>query len=166
LLFVTLMIGAFSVDAALYFYVHKGQQNAADAAALGAASELFRNSSATLSVRKAAAVSAAQNLSVQNRGNNLANADVTFGYVEPVTGVYNAATFTTPTNNTVFSTTGGFNAVRVTVKAGSGQANTPVPAIFAKYLGFNSFTSEAQAVAVYGGGVTTITGGVRPALSV
>lgn len=162
LVFVTLFTGAFAIDSALYFTAHRGMQNAADAAALAAIQELFKQpSTVSLESRFAAARNSAKSLAQSNMGNNLNNSDIDFGYVDPITGQYNAASFSTPTNNSAFSPTGGYNAVRVTVRAAAGEANNPIPAIFANYFGINTLDSAAQAVAIWGGGVTSARG-LRP----
>jgi Flp pilus assembly protein TadG len=160
LLFMTLFLGVLAVDFGFYFTVQQGMRNASDAAALAAVQALFENTSTSLSAKQSAAIAAAQSLSQQNRNNRLNSSDIEFGYVNPV-GTYNASTFLTPSNNSAFSLTGGYNAVRVTVKAGSGQANTAIPTIFAKTLRIQSLNAQAQSVAVYGGGANSA-GGLRP----
>jgi hypothetical protein len=161
LLFFTLFTGAFAIDAGLYFYVHQGMQNAADAAALAGAMELFEDVAPNITTRFADARAAARSLSVVNRSTQIADADIDFGYVDPITGVFAQGSFNSPTNNPAFAATGGYNAVRVIPKAVTGEANNPVPSIFAKVLGFNSFTTKAKAVAIYGGGVYSASG-LRP----
>lgn len=165
LLFMTMFTGAFAIDAGLYFTMHRGMQNAADAAALAAASELYRyaagSTSEDISLRLASSRSAAQDLSNDNMNYELDTADIEFGYVDPTTKDYNADTFTDPTTNTEFSATGGYNAVRTTVKAAEGEANGPISTVFSKLLGINDVDSYAQAVAIYGGGINS-SGGLRP----
>lgn len=161
LMFVTLMVGAFAVDAGLYFFVHRAEQNAADAAALAAVNEFYRTSTNNLSTRQSAALTAAQNLASQNYNQQLNSTDVEFGYVDPISGNYNSANFLTTSTDPAFAHTGGYNAVRVTVKAGAGQANNPIPGLFANYLGMSNFQSQAQAVAIWGGGVQSASG-LRP----
>lgn len=167
-LFATLMTGAFAIDTGFYFSVHSGMQNAADAAAHAAALELFKyvpaangSPQSTNGLRLAAAKTKAKTISVENMGNQLNDADIEFGYVNPITGIYNPNTFTTPTNDPAFSLTSGYNAVRVTVKAGDAEANGSVPSIFAKIFGVNNIASSAQAVAIYGGGINSASG-LRP----
>lgn len=157
----SLMVGVFAVDTGFYFAVQQGMRNAADAAALGAVSELFKNTSPTANDKMAAAVAMAKTLASNNMSNELDTTDVEFGYVDPITGAYDDDTFLQPSPNQAFVPTGGFNAVRVTVKAGEGEANKPVSAILSALLGFKDFNARAQAVAIYGGGVQSA-GGLRP----
>lgn len=160
LIFSTLLVGAFSVDTAFYFTMHQGMQNAADAAALAGVQEFFKSNS-SLSEREWAVLDAAATLSEENMSNQLNASDVELGFVDPISGVYDSSTFKTPSMDEAFASSGGYNAVRVVVKAKPGQANSPIPAIFARYLGFEDFTSQAQSVAIYGGGVYTAIG-LRP----
>lgn len=161
LLLLTVMAGGFAIDTGLYFTVHQGMQNSADAAALAAASELFKDPGPDAATRQAEAILAAQNISEENMGNALAGTDVEFGFVDTAGAGYDTATFTTPSPDPDFSSTGGYNAVRVTVKAGDNQANGPISALFTKYLGFDGFSSQAQGVAIFGGSVTSASG-LRP----
>ncbi len=156
-----LITGAFAVDTALYFGINQGMRNAADAAALAAASELFLNSNQHFPDRKRAAMDAAHNIAGMNMGNKLDDSDIEFGYVDPISGQYNPEIFHTPTNNPAFASTGGYNAVRVTVHARQTAANSPIPAIFSRVLGFSNFDSSSSAVGVYGGGVAQFSG-LRP----
>ncbi len=161
LLFVTLFAGAFAIDSGVYFSVERGMQNAADAAALAGAAELFRDTSSSMENRLTAARDSAKEISELNMSNALNDGDIEFGYVDPITGDYDAGNFTTPTNDTAFSQTGGYNAVRVTVKAASGEANSAIGTIFTRLFGMESIDSSAQAVAIYGGGIGSGTG-LRP----
>ncbi len=161
LLFVTLFAGAFAVDSGVYFGVERGMQNAADAAALSGAVELFRNTSPSLETRLTAVRDSAKDISVLNVNNALNDDDIEFGYVDPITNHYDAGNFTTPTGDMAFTQTGGYNAVRVTVKAASGEANSAIGTIFTKLFGVDSLDSRAQAVALYGGGIASSTG-LRP----
>ncbi len=160
LLFVTLFVGALAIDTGFYFARHQGMRNASEAAALAATSELFRTQASSISLRQSAARNAARTLSQQNMNNQLNDADIEFGYVNPQ-GSYNASTFLTPTSNKAFAATGGYNAVRVTVRAAQGQANSAVPTLFAKLFGINSVNAAARTVAIYGGAASSV-GGLRP----
>lgn len=161
LLLVTLMVGGLAVDTGFYYAETQTLHSAADASALGAVAELFKSSNPDLQGRLGEARIEAQTLALQNTNRVLNDADIEFGYVDPVTGAYNANTFTTPTTNSVFATTGGYNAVRVTAKAANGQANAAIPAVFTTLLGRQNFDAAANAVAVYGGGVSGASG-LRP----
>ncbi len=157
----TLSIGAFVVDGSMYYTVHQGMQNAADSAALAAANELFRNSASSLSSKESAAIASAQTLAQGNMKFNLASTDVDFGYVNPSSGNYDTSTFSNSSSDAAYSNTGGYNAVRVTVKAGNNDANNEIPSVFGGIFGVNGFSSQAQAVAVYSGGVNSMSG-LRP----
>ncbi len=168
LLLISMAVGALSVDAGLFYAHHQGMQNAADAAAHAAASELFKytpavNGSAlsTIQLRMQSARAKARTLSESNQDMAIDDADIDFGYINPATGAYDPSTFETPTNNAAFAQTAGYNAVRVTVRAERGGLNSPVPALFAKFLGAQDFNSYAQAIAIYGGSVSGMTG-LRP----
>jgi hypothetical protein len=162
LVMVTVLTGALAIDSGFYYAVHRGEQNAADAAALAAVSELFKSSSATsMESRLSAARASAKAFSQPNMSNKLNDADIEFGFVNPATGAYNTSSFSTPSTDTAYQQTGGYNAVRVSVKAAGGEANSPVPALLSTYVGLDNFASGAQAVALYGGGVTSM-GGLRP----
>ncbi len=49
----------------------------------------------------------------------------------------------------------------MSVKAGPNDANASIPAIFSSVFGLNGFTSKAQAIAIYAGGIQS-TSGLRP----
>lgn len=157
----TAMIGGLAVDTGFYYAETQTLRSAADASALGAVAELFKSTNPDLQGRFGEARTEAQALALQNTNRALNAADIEFGYVNPLTGAYDASTFTTPTNNAVFSTTGGYNAVRVTAKAANGQANAAIPAVFTTLLGRQNYNAAASAVAIYGGGASGASG-LRP----
>jgi len=156
LLFVMLFCGGVAVDTAFYFGAHQGMQNAADSSALAAASAFVKSTSPTLNGRESDAITAAQTLAYSNRY-QLNTSDVIFGYVDPG----NPASFTTtPSNNAAYASTGGYNAIATMVKAGNGQANSPVPTIFNTIFGVNGNNALASSVAMVNG-VGSVTG-LRP----
>jgi len=157
----TAMIGGLAIDTGFYYAETQTLRSAADAAALAAVAELFKSTNPDLQSRFTESRTEAQSLALQNTNRVLNAADMEFGYVDPTTGAYNANTFTTPSTNPVFATTGGFNAVRVNARAANGQANSPIPAVFTTLLGRQSFNAAASAVAIYGGGVSGASG-LRP----
>lgn len=124
----SLMIGSVAVDGALYFAELKKMQTAADAAAHAGAIAMFEKSAMTPTQHqdngKAAAIAYAQ-----TNGYHLGTNDVQLGYTDP-NGSYNAQSFTTPSASG-YSETGGYNAVRVFVRRGSGLANGALTTLFA-----------------------------------
>ncbi len=158
LLFLLCFVGGLAVDAGLYYFMHTGEQNAADSAALAAVTQLYKSNATSLSGKESDATTSAQTYSQDNEKNNVGTSDVEFGYVNPTTG--DTSQFSSP-DATNFPLTSGYNAVKVTVNAGQNQANSQIPSVFGQFLGVSGFNSRAQAIAIYGGGVSSISG-VRP----
>jgi len=153
-LFAAVFTGGMAVDTGFYFAIHQKMQNAADSSALAAVNQFYRSASSTLSGKESDAIDTAQSLAETN-DESLNVSDVEFGYVDPVTRQYDAANFTTVPATSSFTTangysTNGYNAVRVTVKAGTGQANAPITTFFTKALGIDELNANAQSVAMFG----------------
>lgn len=161
LMIATVMIGALAIDTGFYYANTQSMRCAADAAALSSAAELFKNGATGLQSRLDAARASGQAIANQNANMAVNVSDMEFGFVDPLTGHYDAQSFTTPTTNSVFSITGGYNAIRVRVQAADGQANTPIPALFSTILGNQNYDAAVDAVAIYGGGVSGASG-LRP----
>lgn len=161
LAFIMLMVGGLAVDNAFVHTVKRGMDNAADSAALAASAELFKNTSPYPAVRQEAARSFAIRVAGQNMSNRIDANDIEFGFVDPLTGAYDSGNFTQRTFDPRYDATGGYNAVRVTVKARPGENNRPVPTLFTRFLGFQEVNAASQGVAIFGGGVSGM-GGLRP----
>jgi Flp pilus assembly protein TadG len=157
------MFCAFSIDFGLLMTNQNLLQTSADAAALAGASRLFRGTEASAQARQDAARTEAINYASKNYQNtDVQNGDVAFGYVNPQTLSYNPDTFSTPANSTNYAGTGGFNAVRVTIRANASHNGT-IPTIFAKFLGINQMDSLADAVAIMDNHIGVVQpGGLRP----
>ncbi len=160
LLFFTMIIGSIVVDMGLYLRQQQALQNAADAASLAAVQAFFESSASSTSGKETDAVTAA-NTMAQANGFSVAQGDLSFGYVDPVTTTYDSTVFNTASSNPVFASTGGYDAVLVNVSAGQNKTNSQIPSIFANVFGVSGFSSSAQSVAVYRGGANGVSG-LRP----
>ncbi len=161
LLFVMIMAGVFSIDAGLYFASTQAMRNAADAAALAGAQAFYEYIGTDYGSRLNAARAAARELAQANFGLRLNDTDIDFGYVDPITGLYDNTTFSTPTTNPAFYLTNGYNAIRVNVRAANNEANPAIRTLFANTFGIQRLNAATRAVAIFGGGVYQA-GGLRP----
>ena len=116
---------AFSVDSGYMALVKSQLQNAADAAALAATSELGEG----IAVAKQAAIDIAQTNNAAGQPVVLADADIEFGQWDVVN-----KTFSTPVPNP--------NAVRITARV------TNQPLFFAPVIGHDTFDMSASAIAL------------------
>lgn len=164
LIIITLMFAAMGVDMAYYFAAQNQLQTSADSAALAATTELYRSIEVDPATKRDDAEAVAVDLvQANNDALTLASEDVTFGYIDPVSKLYNASTFATPSTDPDYSATGGYNAVKVTVKRREGSANDPLPTFFANMFGVDHMDTEASSVALIDQTVNGITnGGLRP----
>ncbi len=138
---------AFAVDLGYVNVVRSELQSSADASALAAAWELIDESTLTGEAnpwyreelsRDAAAEFAGYN-QVAGASPSLCYEDVTIGYLANYSEPGESMTFNDPTL---------YNAVRVHVRK-DGYQNGPASTFFARTLGINSFTSSAQATAMF-----------------
>jgi Flp pilus assembly protein TadG len=157
LLITTLMVGSVAIDTGVYFSEQKNMQNAADAAALAGTMQLFRSDSTTPSGKQDDAMDAAIEVATDN-GYTLDRGNINFGYSDP-TGSYNANTFNTANNN--YTSTGGYNAVRVILRRGDGESNAPISTFLSQTFGHDGMASAANATAIYGGAIQSASG-LRP----
>lgn len=138
---VALGFAAMAVDVGMLYSAKSELQRAADAAAMAAAKGMITDGSTTAetNARNTAASYAALN-TVLNSGVGLNTAqDVELG----------TATLNTSTGQWVFApSSGGYNAVRVTVRRTSGSPSGAIPLNFSKIFGKSSQDVQAKATAM------------------
>lgn len=161
------MLSALAIDFGYYFTAQNVLQSAADAGALAGAKELYTNPSPEPSTRwgdaKEQATGLVNSYTLEEKTLNIEpDADVQFGYIDPATGIYDAATFETPSADPNYAGTGGFNAVRVIVRKNSGNVNGPLTAMMGKLVGIETMDTEATSVAMMDATISTVIKGLRP----
>jgi Flp pilus assembly protein TadG len=132
-----------TLDTSHAYTVGRELQNAADSAALAAASKL----STSFSAAQTAAVSAAADNHAAGVSVQVANSDVVEGNYNSSTGVF--AANTTP-----------YNAVKVSARRTTGSAGGAVNMFFGGLVGLSTVNITRTAVAFSGGGGTSIAAGV------
>lgn len=164
IILVGMMIAAFGIDFAYYFAANNELQTVADSAAMAAATELYRDITVDPSTKRSDARVQAQYYVTSNQVNMLLdNSDVVFGFINPTTKVYSAASFTTPSADPDYASTGGYNAVKVLVRKVQSNSNGQLNTIMANLFGLHSVDVSAGSVALLDQTVNSITnGGVRP----
>lgn len=163
LLFIGTMVGAFAIDMGLNYTAQDQLQTVADAAALAGANELLRTDSASSATKQQDAIDSALEYGQENLNiSTMDSDDVILGYIDPLTRTYDKSTFTTPTNDSDYAATGGYNAVRVKIKAGNDGEGTPVPSIMGQMFGVANMNTVATAVAFSDNNVGELTDGLRP----
>lgn len=164
LILISLMVSALAIDFGYLFTTRNQLQTDADAAALGATDELYRNIGVDVATKLREAKRAAQDLVTQNQADmTLSGQDVIFGFIDPVTKLYNPTTFSHGSTDPSYALTGGYNAVYVRVRKHEDSANQPVNTIMANMLGIRHMNTEAESIALIDQTITSITsGGVRP----
>jgi Flp pilus assembly protein TadG len=164
LVLLSLMVSAFAIDFSYYYAAQNTLQTAADSAALAATTELYHSTQSDIELKLDDAWNQAQDMAAANQSSLVLDSDdVIFGFVDPATKVYDPATFRTPTTDPDYSTTGGYNAVRVKIRRGAGSSNSALNTIMGNMLGIRSMNTEANAVGLIDQTVNEITdGGLRP----
>jgi Flp pilus assembly protein TadG len=164
LILISLMASALAIDFGYYYAAQNTLQTAADSASLAAITELYNNESSDAETRMTDATAEAQNLVTTNQdGLTLGDEDVIFGFIDPATKTYDPATFRAASESEDYALTGGYNAVRVKVRRGTGSANEALSTIMAKMLGVQTMNTQATSIALLDQTVNSITdGGVRP----
>lgn len=161
---VGLMISALAIDFAYYFTARNELQTASDSAALAAATELYRDITVDPTTRRKDATLEAQTYLSKNQPNmTLDTSDVLYGFIDPTTKVYNSASFTTPSNDPNYASTGGYNAVRVLVRKTQGSSNGQLNTILANMVGIHKMDVSTGSVAMVDQTVNTLNNaGLRP----
>jgi Flp pilus assembly protein TadG len=164
IILIGLMISSMGIDFAYYFAANNELQTAADSAAMAAATELYRDISIDPTVKMNDARVQAQSYLSKNQSNMvLTTADVLFGFVNPVTKIYNSTSFSTPSADANYAATGGYNAVRVLVRKDQGSANGQLNTIMANLFGLHKVDLTAGSVAMVDQTIDTMNnGGLRP----
>jgi hypothetical protein len=159
-----LMVSALVVDFGFYYAMQNQMQTSADSAAMAATTELYRSTSMDPNDRMADASAAAGEMVDENTpGLLLEGDDIIFGFVDPDTRLYDPDTFRTPSADTDYALTGGYNSVRVKISRGGDSANAPLNTLLGNMLGLSSMNAQATSVALIDSSITEITnGGVRP----
>jgi len=159
----TIMFAALAIDFAYYFAAGNELQTAADSAALAAATELYEDISVDPNTKMSDASVQAQYYLSKNQSNmTLSSSDVLFGFVDPITKVYNSSSFNTPTTDLNYLATAGFNGVRVLVRKTQGSPNGQLNTIMANLFGIHKMDQAAGSVAMVDQTVNVITSGLRP----
>jgi hypothetical protein len=163
LIFMSFLLGAFAVDFGFHVAVQNQMRTAADAAALAAVSKLFTSTAASPQERQEEAIEAAMSLSDKNAGfiTPLFEDDVYFGFIDPGTRTYNAASFLSPSEDPNYEDLDGYNAVYVNVSADQ-EHSSPLPTIMARLLGQNTMETHAGAAAILDNTIGSMHGGLRP----
>jgi len=128
---------ALAIDTGLMFTSKQELQNAADAAALAAASQLGSTEDANNLARAEAAAFASFNDVANDDAWIDTNSDVVFGHAELVNGRYEFESGVEP-----------FDAVRVTVRRDATVTDGPVSLLFARVFGIQGTDLQASAVAM------------------
>lgn len=167
LLIITLCLSVLAIDTGFYWTSQNTLQSAADSASLAAADELYVNQSSVLADRYTASRNMAVTFAAKYQLNNQnivvdPNANVTLGYVDPVTKTYNANTFSTPSSSINYIKTGGYNAVRVVASKMNGSPNGTLPTIFGPLVGIQTMQTQAVSIAMLDDTVGVVTNGLRP----
>lgn len=164
LMIISLMFAAVGVDMAYYFAAQNQLQTNADSAALAATDEFYRDIEINPSTKQENAIDAAVELVQANNPDlSLDSGDISFGFIDPISKKYNAASFATPSTNPDYNQTNGYNAIKVTVKRREGSVNNPLPTFFANLLHIDHMDAEASSVALIDQTVNSVTdGGLRP----
>jgi hypothetical protein len=164
LMLITMMISALAIDFGYYFAEQNRLQTAADAAALAAATEMYRSGSLDPSDRlKDARYAALDYVRYNDSDLRLANDDVKFGFIDPATKKYKPAGFTEPSFHPDYAMTDGYNGVYVQVERATGSINRPLKTIMANMFGLTSMDTSAYSVALVDQTIHAIKdGGVRP----
>ncbi len=144
---VALMMAALAVDIPFYFSVQNQLQTSAEAAALAGGYELYNSLGDTPDDKMSDADDRATDYAELNFETNLRAEDITFGYNDFINGTG----FSAGPSLTGYESTGGYNAISVTVWADDDNSGTgsggPVPTIFARLFGIQEFDSAATATA-------------------
>jgi Flp pilus assembly protein TadG len=163
LILLSLMVSAITIDSGFYFAAHNKLRTASDAAALAAASELYRSNALDPTERQDDARMAADDYISENEPSLTLDADdAAFGYVDPVTKTYQPANYGTPSNNPNYAMTGGINAARVVLRRTEGSSNGPLSTVVSRMLGINSMNAGTFSVAFIDQGIGSVTNGLRP----
>ncbi len=159
---VGLTISAVGVDMGFYFSAQNQLQTTADAAALAATRELYLGSGSDVATRMQDAITDAQDLVFDNLGTDaLLEDDVIYGFIDPSDKIYDPETFATPSADSDYELTNGYNAVRVTVRRDG--STSQLPTIFANMVGIANMDASASSVALIDNTISSITdGGIRP----
>ncbi len=146
-IFTSLMMAALAVDIPFYFSIQNQLQSAAEAAALAGGYELYNSPGNTPEDKMSDADDQATDYAELNFGTNLQAEDITFGYNDFI----NDTGFSATPSLTGYESTGGYNAISVTVWADSEHTDNPtagpVPTIFANLFGIQEFDTAATATA-------------------
>jgi len=164
LIAISLMISALAIDFSYYYTAYNAIHTAADSAALAAATELYRDRQADPKVRIRDAQLQAQQYVMGNQPNiRLQSKDIVFGYIDPAKKIYNPVTFATPTDDSNFAYSNGYNGVWIKVSKTENSANGPLNTIMANLIGIHKMGMEATSIAMVDQSINAITnGGVRP----
>jgi Flp pilus assembly protein TadG len=163
LMVLIVMVSALAIDFGFYYASQNQLQTSTDASALAAAAELYRSNALDPSLRREEAVDMAQEYVEKNQPNlTLDSGDITFGFVDPATKMYDPNTFETISTDPAYKLTGGINAARIRLMRGGGGSNGPLQTIMAKTLGIDSMSTGAYSVAFLDRGVSSISAGLRP----
>lgn len=159
-----LITSALAIDFGYYYAAQNQLQTVADSASLAAATELYRDIDVDLNTKLSSARTAATDMADENmNGFSLDNQDIIFGYIDPTTKKYDAATFQTPTSNPDYALTGGYNAVWVKARRTTDSLNGALNTIMANMIGITQMNTMAVSVAYLDQTVSTLTnGGLRP----
>jgi Putative Flp pilus-assembly TadE/G-like len=164
LMLISLMTSSLAIDMGYYFAFQNRLQTAADSAALAATDQMYRSMEVDPATRLGEATAAAQAMVTTNESDMaLAANDVVFGFVDPVSKVYQPTSFAQRSTDPSYAPTSGYNAVRVRVMRSAGESNSPLETIMAKLLGIQHMDTGADAVAFMDQSIIAINnGGLRP----
>lgn len=160
---VLLCLSALAVDMGYYFTTQNRLQTAADAAVLAGTHKLFAGTATTVELRQQDARDEAVTYGESNHPDlAVKTEDIEFGFVDPTTLQYNSGSFTTPSTLADYKATGGFNAMRVTVRMDDTHGGA-LPTIFANLFNVHKVEPFAQSVAIMDNKIgSVVAGGLRP----
>jgi len=163
IILITLAMSSLAVDVGYALVFQNHLQTTADAAALAGSVRLFKSNSAA-SVRAVEARQASEDLVDDNMPETyLDTGDITLGYINPANKTYDPSSFTTPNSSSAYTSTGGYNAVRVNIRYTDDSTNGEVPTLMAKIFGVDSIPTQATSVSLIDSNIGSITnGGLRP----
>lgn len=163
LILITLAMSSLAVDVAYALVVQNHMQTTADAAALSGTMRLFKSTSGA-QVRVVESQDAAEDLVDENMPETLLDdEDITLGYINPSTKSYDPNTFETPNPSSAYSSTAGYNAVRVKIRYTDDSSNGELPTLLAKIFGVDTIPMTASSVSLIDSSISSISnGGLRP----
>jgi Flp pilus assembly protein TadG len=161
-----LMTSSMAVDVGIYFNTQNMMQTAANAGAIAGINKLVKSKAWSSEQKQDDAREVAQDYVTENATENVPLAsdaqDIEFGYIDPEVKTADADSLGSHTTDQAFASTGGYNALRVTVARKENKTGGQVATLLARLFGITGTDAVARAWAMADANVSAIHGGVRP----